>query len=150
MDRSMSYAELVDFFYAGQSVELKRPDSKNAGKVFQVTKVNPKNLNVKGPNGELLRGPHSIWQKTDKEFISTAPPAAALAPLKEGMLVRCTPLAHRKWNYPTDQLFCVTKFTDEKVSISRVGGEVDDNARGWTVSRAKVTPVTNFRVVVED
>lgn len=129
----------IEYFYPGQVVMLKNPDAASRGKVFRVTKVNPKRLKVEDEKGAGFQGPHAIWTKTDQPFVSRAPKTP---PLCEGMLVRCEPLRSPKWRYPADQLFVVTKVSADRVSISRLGGEDPSvSYRGWTTGPRSLTVV---------
>lgn len=120
-------------------------DAKYKNVVYQVVKINPKNVVVQRVDGnqEKVNIPPSFLVQAPSELISAAlARAVSVTPLVTGNLVR---VAGPGWKQPADDLWVVIKVRPgEGADLAKLGGDRGKFYRD--VPRGMITVITDFKV----
>lgn len=122
-------------------------DAKWKGIVYEVVKVNPKNVVVQRADGVgqgRVNVPAAFLTPAPVDLVTAVTSQATkLEPLHTGSLVR---VSAPGWRQPADQLWVVIKVRATGFDIAKLGGS--DQARYYRdLPRATLTAVSDFQVI---
>jgi hypothetical protein len=122
------HATEVPTLFVGDIAELHGPGAGRwAGQIARIRSQRGARWKVELPDGSTVTLDPRALRRTEREFVSTRPPAPDL---ELGQVVTVTPPRNAKrWDYPADQRFVVFAVSERTVSIVKLGGDKGRYAR---------------------